>query len=387
MEPHIAAAASGTDRPDDEERARRTRWRYRRNLARHLIGIARDLQGRVQRALHGESGYTDLRPSFGPLLSMLWDADRPLGFLARELAISNQAVSQLVDRAERAGYLTRRPNPEDGRSRLVALTAHGRGLLADGVQALSAAEDGYAALLGPETLRRFTRALAALHRELRLPLHGDAQLRRRADSSIGTLPLLAERVQRDLMQATAARGHPGLKMSHGRVLPLIGPRGGRVGQIARIQRVSRQAISATARDLQRLGYLCRAPEPSDRRGGLFDLTPEGRRLIDDSIAAVDELERRFDALLGQARFRDLQRTASTLYASLGLEAEVFESVRPTHPSREPEDAEHGGRRTRREIEQLADRLRHWLGREGAARLMLELESARALESTREEEPT
>ena len=374
MDSPLAGAVAG--RCDDDGAQTRTRWRYRRNLARHLIGIARDLQTRVRGALREESGYVDLRPGFGPFLSLLWDADRPLGFLARELAISNQAMSQLADRAERAGYLTRRPNPGDGRSRIVALTARGRTLLADGIQAVKATETEYAALLGADASRRFTEALADLHRGLGIPLHGDALLGRRAGGSVGTLPLLAERIQRDLMEATAARGHPGLKMSHGQVLPLIGPRGGRVGQIARIQRVSRQAISATARDLEQLGYLRRAPDPFDRRGVVFDLTPEGQRLIEDSIAAVDDLDHRFDELLGRTRFQDLARAASALYDARGLEAEIFESTRVLDTSNEPEDGDGGDRRTRREIEQLAGRLRRWLGREDAARLGIELESAR-----------
>ncbi len=383
MDSPLAGAVAG--RCDDDDAQMRTRWRYRRNLARHLIGIARDLQTRVREALREESGYVDLRPGFGPFLALLWDADRPLGFLARELGISNQAMSQLADRAERAGYLIRRPNPGDGRSRIVALTARGRTLLADGIRAVKATETEYAALLGAPASRRFTEALADLHRGLGLPRRGDALLSRRAGGSVGTLPLLAERIQRDLMEATAARGHPGLKMSHGQVLPLIGPRGGRVGQIARIQRVSRQAISATARDLQQLGYLRRAPDPSDRRGVVFELTPEGRRLIEDSIAAVDDLEHRFDELLGRSLFQDLERVAFALYDALGLETEIFGSIRVLDTSKDLGDGDDGDRRTRREIEELAGRLRRWLGREDAARLGLELELE--LHSGREAKPT
>lgn len=375
MDSHIAGAVAGPQDQGDSQL--RSRWRYRKNLPRHLIGIARDLQTRIQRALREESGYTELRPGFGPFLSLLWDADRPLAFLASELAISNQAMSQLADRAARAGYLTRRPNPADGRSRIFTLTVRGRALLADGIRALRAAEAEYTALLGADASRRFTEAVGDLHRKLDLPFRGDALLRRRAGSSVGTLPLLAERIQRDLMEATAARGHPDLRMSHGQVLPLIGPRGGRVGQIARIQRVSRQAISATVRDLQQLGYLRRAPDPCDRRGVVFDLTPEGRDLIEDSIAAVDDLERRFDALLGRTRFQHLERAASALYASLGLETEIFEPSGALETSDDRSGGHDGrgdDRRPQREIEQLAVRLRRWLGREDAARLVLELES-------------
>ena len=71
-----------------------------------------------------------------------------------------------------------------------------------------------------------------------------------ANRSGGVLPLIALRVQRDLMDATVARGHAGLKLSHAQVLPLIGPDGGRIHEMARIQRVSRQAISAVSRELE-----------------------------------------------------------------------------------------------------------------------------------------
>src|SRR5688572_27759390 len=104
--------------------------RYRGNAPRHLIAIARDLQSRAQRGLDG------VRPSFTPLLSRLWSADRPLSSLAGELATSAQACSQLVGHVEAAGYLERRPNPDDGRSRVARLTRRGRALVEESVRIL-----------------------------------------------------------------------------------------------------------------------------------------------------------------------------------------------------------------------------------------------------------
>ncbi|MFJ1512532.1 MarR family winged helix-turn-helix transcriptional regulator [Cellulosimicrobium funkei] len=50
---------------------------------------------------------------------------RGMGALARELGCDASNVTQIVARLETAGLLTRRPNPDDGRSRLVARTARG----------------------------------------------------------------------------------------------------------------------------------------------------------------------------------------------------------------------------------------------------------------------
>src|SRR5262245_1449695 len=129
--------------PADRSRRRNGRapaWsRYRGNAPRHLIAISRQLQSRALRELR-ERGFAGVRPSFTPLLSRLWHGPRPLSLLAEELAISAQACSQLVGHVETAGYLERRPNPDDGRSRVVRLTARGRALVEESVEILLACD-------------------------------------------------------------------------------------------------------------------------------------------------------------------------------------------------------------------------------------------------------
>jgi DNA-binding MarR family transcriptional regulator len=144
-------------RPKSRTRA----WsRYRDNLARHLIGISRDLQSRVRYSLSEDLGFRGLRPSFGPFLSLIWDEGRPLATIAGALAISRQACSQLANLAEGAGYLERRPNPEDRRSRLVMLTPRGRALVEEGIRIILECASEYAALVGANSYRRFTAPLA-----------------------------------------------------------------------------------------------------------------------------------------------------------------------------------------------------------------------------------
>jgi DNA-binding MarR family transcriptional regulator len=345
--------------------------RYRDNLARHLIGISRDLQSRVRRALEVQYGHRGLRPSFGPFLSLLWHEGRPLGAIAAELAISNQACGQLADLVEAAGYLERRRNPEDRRSRLVVLTPRGRRLVEQGVRIILESEAEYAALVGAGAYRRFTNALAALYRGLGLPVPADPERTARASRSVGVLPLVELRMQRELIEATAARGHAGLKTSHGEVLPLIGPDGGRIHAIARVQRVSRQAVSATTRDLEALGYLRREPDPRDRRGVVLRLTSRGEELIGASVAALDELERSFREILGDGRLEHLRRVARDLHEALHLEAEVFE--RRSGPRAAPGAAGPRPRRGGHDIQRLATSLRRRLGRGDAARLAALLE--------------
>lgn len=346
--------------------ATRTWSRYRANSARHLIGISRDLQSRLMRALGEERGFQGLRPSLGPLLSLLWVEGRPLTAIASQLAISPQACTQLANLAEAAGYLERKPDPEDRRSKLVLLTRRGRELVEAAVEIILEVETEYAELVGPRAYQRFASSLAALYQGLRIPTHANPALTAAAGRSAGVLPLIAVRIQQQLMEATIGRGHTGLKLSHGQVLPLIGPRGGRVYEIARLQRMSRQAISATARDLEALGYLRREVDARDRRGGVLQLTTRGSRLIRDSLSALDALERSFSEILGNAKLAHVRHVARDLYQSLHLEQSIFEAA--STPQIEAIAPQIAIRREDAAIERLATRLRHQLGDRDAERL-------------------
>ncbi len=354
------------DRPESGRDRDATWSRYRDNLPRHLTGISRDLESRVMRSLARERGYRGLRPSFGPLLSLVWLQGRPLSGIAAQLGISKQACSQLASLAEQAGYLERRPDPADGRARLVLLTPRGRKLVEQAVWVILASESEYAQTVGPEPYGRFTDTLGRLYEGLGIPTHVDPALGSSASRSIGVLPLIVVRIQRLLMEATRARGHDGLKMSHAQVLPLIGPGGSRVHQIARVQRVSRQAISATARDLEALGYLRRDPDALDRRGVVLRLTDAGERLIRDCVAALDGVDASFRQILGGARLEQLCEVARELYQALHLEEEIFEA-RPEPQPGAVTDGEES------EIRQLASALRRRLGRRDTARLAALLE--------------
>jgi len=338
--------------------------RHQDTVARHLSGISQDLQARVRHCLSEDCGYHGLRPSFGPFLSLLWNEGRPLSALASELAISPQACSQLANLVEEAGYLTRTPHPQDRRSKLVELTPRGRRLVEEGVRIILETESEYSALVGAGAYRRFTAALADLYRGLALPTRPDPALPAEASRSVGVVPLLAVRAQRMLMEATIARGHPGLKMSAGEVLPLVGPEGRRIHHIASVQGVSRQAISAVAKELEEAGYLRRQPDPRDRRGVVLHLTRRGEGLIADSLAAQEELEASFRELLGEERLAQLKDSARDLYRALYPGAE-----QPAPGPRQGSAPDAGGGR----IEQLATRLQRQLGSRDAARLAALLE--------------
>jgi MarR family multiple antibiotic resistance transcriptional regulator len=89
--------------------------------------------------------------------------------IAEEIAITVGATSKAVDRQEAAGWLVRRPNPENRRSSLIELTAEGRRLLA---AATPTVEDGLrtwlAAPLTGRSVEQLAAALSTLRRTVEL---------------------------------------------------------------------------------------------------------------------------------------------------------------------------------------------------------------------------
>jgi DNA-binding MarR family transcriptional regulator len=316
--PHPSSAAGSGRLPDHEA----VRARYRDNWVRHLLGIAQDLDARVRGRLTQELGYEGLRPSLGPFLSLVWTEPRPLAELAEQLSISKQACSQLARLAEREGYLERVAGRAD-RALRVRLTRRGRRLVEDAVRMILEAEACYADRIGADRLRRFTAASASLFFGLGIQEQTDPTLSAAARRSLGVLPLIAMHVEEELRAATGAKGHADLKLSHARLFALVGRDGARVSEMARLQGVSRQAISATVRDLESLGYVRRDTDESDGRGIRVRVTARGEALMRDSMEALDELEATFRRILGRRRQAELVTTAAELHRALQLEAEVF----------------------------------------------------------------
>ena len=83
--------------------------------------------------------------------------------LAARLQISTQALNYLLGELERLGYLERRPDPDDLRSKRVALTR--RGVSAVGVirEAVAEMEAAWAQRLGPERFDQLRSLLIELN--------------------------------------------------------------------------------------------------------------------------------------------------------------------------------------------------------------------------------
>jgi hypothetical protein len=90
-----------------------------------LLRAARKAYGPAVRHAFADAGFDDMPRNGAYVLARVYDDDAPFASLTRELGISKQAVSQLIDTMVMRGYLARTPDTEDRRRMLLHLTPRG----------------------------------------------------------------------------------------------------------------------------------------------------------------------------------------------------------------------------------------------------------------------
>ena len=124
---------------------------------------------------------------------------------------------------------------------------------------------------------------------------------------IGALMRLPwEAVHRRMLEALQETGFGEIDGPRLAVLLWPGPDGMRPSDLAARMKVTKQALNYLLRDLERLGYLERHPDPDDNRARRIALTDRGRALVPIIRGAVSDTERHWAASLGDARFEQLR---------------------------------------------------------------------------------
>jgi len=112
--------------------------------------------------------FPDVRPAHGNVLGSLVHED---GLRASDLAtlagMTKQSMGALVDDLEQKGYVERRSDPEDRRSKRVYLTERGRGAVQVSGVAVRSQEQRLSRALGPEGHARLRELLLTLLEEYR----------------------------------------------------------------------------------------------------------------------------------------------------------------------------------------------------------------------------
>lgn len=109
-----------------------------------------------------ERGYTDLRDPHMHVFGNVGIDGIRLTELAARAQLGLATMSELVTELEQWGYLERRPDPADGRARLIYPTSRGRQLLDDAGDRVAEIEQHWADVIGREEFERTCHVLARL---------------------------------------------------------------------------------------------------------------------------------------------------------------------------------------------------------------------------------
>ncbi len=114
-----------------------------------------------------QAGFGDIRPAAANVFPFVPPEGITVSRLAELARVRKQSMAQAVDQLERTGYVERRPNPRDHRSRLVFLTDRGASVPPVTHAAAERVEERWAQLTSPSEFQALRASLLRLLTELK----------------------------------------------------------------------------------------------------------------------------------------------------------------------------------------------------------------------------
>lgn len=112
----------------------------------------------------------------------------------------------------------------------------------------------------------------------------------------------------------AAAGFDDIRPAHTAVFQHIKAEGSRLSALAEAAQITKQSMGYLVDDLERLGYVERRPDPTDRRAALICLTERGWEEVETALRIIAEVEDDWAKRLGRSRMRELRALLSELAA-------------------------------------------------------------------------
>lgn len=126
-----------------------------------LAGAREIVRDELNRRL-AEEGYDEIRDSHGCVFGNIDPEGSRLTDLACRSGLTKQAVGEVVSELERLGQVARRPDPSDGRAKIIELTERGAHTQAAGYAILADIEARWAERYGAERVAALRSLLADL---------------------------------------------------------------------------------------------------------------------------------------------------------------------------------------------------------------------------------
>jgi DNA-binding MarR family transcriptional regulator len=149
----------------------------------------------------------------------------------------------------------------------------------------------------------------------------------RAGSAEPPLPFVLGQLLEDVLHGlgTAARqrvhaaGFEDVRSAHDCVFRFLEPEGVRLRDLADRAGMTPQSVGEHVDELERLGYVQRLPDPSDRRAKLIRPTARGAAIIAAALDGLRDIEVEWNEALGPRRLAQMRRALETIRDLQALE--------------------------------------------------------------------
>jgi DNA-binding MarR family transcriptional regulator len=135
----------------------------------------------------------------------------------------------------------------------------------------------------------------------------DRDLRERREHILLRMLLRASQTMNaETFRRLAERGFADAQPSFTRLLGNLDTEGTRIGAIARRMGTTRQAASQLLNEVTARGFVVREDDPEDRRGVVVRFTPRGRRMLEEAVEVMTEIEGEYEQVLGAKDYARLK---------------------------------------------------------------------------------
>jgi DNA-binding MarR family transcriptional regulator len=136
--------------------------------------------------------------------------------------------------------------------------------------------------------------------------------------TVRPLPALLTEVKmaavRKVLSRAADAGHPDIREGYGCVFGFIDvENGSRLTELADASGLTKQAVGEAVTELERLGYLTREPDPSDRRAKIIKLNDRGVDAYWTARRLFAEIEQEWAEQLGEDLIATLREAAEKIF--------------------------------------------------------------------------
>jgi DNA-binding MarR family transcriptional regulator len=115
-----------------------------------------------------------------------------------------------------------------------------------------------------------------------------------------------------ILQAIRDAGFDDVTLAQARVFQRIAPSGSRLTDLAEQAQMTKQSAAGLVDELERMRYVRRVPDPTDRRARLIQIDKRGRQAAKAAQAAHKEIQAQWRSHLGARRFTQLREILEAL---------------------------------------------------------------------------